>query len=249
MTATLLSLARTADFLDLEEEQACYARMKAGSKPDRDRLTLSHLPLAVRLAKKWARPNLDLNDLATVATIGLIRAVMAKGYDPTKAPLRKRCLFQINDALRQYVEESGPIRRPRRRDRATAALKHKAELARHVVSLHDLAKEHDAYDPPDTAAGPAEQAEINDDHARLIALIDTLPEKQRDVAYNVYIEGMPVGEAGKYHGMNKDQSSWTHRQALRALAAMLAAPQQRPRQSRRCQHRGEPAPLPLQACL
>jgi DNA-directed RNA polymerase specialized sigma24 family protein len=91
------------------------------------------------------------------------------------------------------------LRLPRWRDRAASRSHAQIDCAARVVPLELPASEEGAtaFDPPDRRPGPAEDAEANKQHERLVALLDQLPERQRDVLYNVYVEGMPVFVAVK----------------------------------------------------
>ena len=61
--------------LTAEEEAECFAKMHAGDNIARDKLVEHNLRLVVFLAKKFESTNLDMEDLISVGTIGLIKAI------------------------------------------------------------------------------------------------------------------------------------------------------------------------------
>ena len=61
--------------LTAEEEAECFAKMHAGDNFARDKLVEHNLRLVVFLAKKFESTNLDMEDLISVGTIGLIKAI------------------------------------------------------------------------------------------------------------------------------------------------------------------------------
>ena len=61
--------------LTVEEEAECFAKMHAGDNFARDKLVEHNLRLVVFLAKKFESTNLDMEDLISVGTIGLIKAI------------------------------------------------------------------------------------------------------------------------------------------------------------------------------
>ena len=61
--------------LTAEEEAECFAKMNSGDSFARDKLVEHNLRLVVFLAKKFESTNLDMEDLISVGTIGLIKAI------------------------------------------------------------------------------------------------------------------------------------------------------------------------------
>ena len=69
--------ARTAFPKPLEpmEEQAMIARMLEGDDEARQALIEHNLRLAAHIARKFAQPGVDQDDLISIGTLGLIKAV------------------------------------------------------------------------------------------------------------------------------------------------------------------------------
>lgn len=68
--------------LNAQEERACLMRMQAGDPRARDELIEHNLRLVAHIARKYARAGRDSDDLISIGSIGLIKAVST--YDPTK---------------------------------------------------------------------------------------------------------------------------------------------------------------------
>jgi len=74
----LLHLSARSSFpkpLPPEEEQALLARMQAGDADAANALIEHNLRLAAHIARKYAQPGVDQDDLVSVGTLGLIKAV------------------------------------------------------------------------------------------------------------------------------------------------------------------------------
>ncbi len=61
--------------LSAQEEQICFEKMSQGEESARDKLVEHNLRLVVFLAKKFESTGLDMEDLISVGTIGLIKAI------------------------------------------------------------------------------------------------------------------------------------------------------------------------------
>ena len=61
--------------LSMAEEAELVARLANGDAEARDRLIVHNLRLAAHIAKKYASPEADSDDLVSIGTIGLIKAV------------------------------------------------------------------------------------------------------------------------------------------------------------------------------
>lgn len=61
--------------LSQEEEQRCLQALAAGSEEARETLIAHNLRLVAHIAKKYARAGRDIDDLISIGTIGLIKAV------------------------------------------------------------------------------------------------------------------------------------------------------------------------------
>ena len=78
--------------LSAEEEAACLARMKAGSKQARDKLIMHNMRLVAHIAKKYGKS--DLDDLISIGSIGLIKGVESYSTEKgtTLATYLARCI-------------------------------------------------------------------------------------------------------------------------------------------------------------
>lgn len=65
-----------------KEEKACIARLKAGDEEARELLITHNLRLVAHIAKKYIRAGRDSDDMISIGTIGLIKAVST--FDPDK---------------------------------------------------------------------------------------------------------------------------------------------------------------------
>ncbi len=107
-----LHLDRQSNFpkpLSQKEEKECFERMKAGDKKARDELIEHNLRLVAHIAKKYQSDKTDQEDLISIGTIGLIKAV--ETYSPDKgirfATYGARCIQ--NEVLMYYrsLKKSG----------------------------------------------------------------------------------------------------------------------------------------------
>ena len=75
MPASLLALAATAVILD-RQTQIDMARdfQATGSKSALDALIQSNIRMAIKIARKYHRGGLDLEDMVTEATMGILEA-------------------------------------------------------------------------------------------------------------------------------------------------------------------------------
>ena len=77
-----------------EQEKALLARMMAGDRAARDDLITHNLRLVVYLAKKYENTGVPAEDMISIGTIGLIKAISS--FDPAKgarlATYSARCI-------------------------------------------------------------------------------------------------------------------------------------------------------------
>jgi RNA polymerase sigma-B factor len=113
--------------IDLNE---LLKRASGGDGAARDEVVERFLPLARRLARRYARPGQPLDDLAQVATVGLIAAV--DRYDPERGTsFLAFAMPTINGELKRHLRDSGwAVHVPRAlQERALAVTKHARELS------------------------------------------------------------------------------------------------------------------------
>jgi len=61
--------------LDAKEEETLYAEFRGGSRQARDKLIEHNLRLVAHIVKKYSQPEKDNEDLLSIGTVGLIKAV------------------------------------------------------------------------------------------------------------------------------------------------------------------------------
>ena len=96
----------------LEEEQEMLVRLSAGEQGIRDKLIEHNLRLVVYIARRFENTGVDLDDLISVGTIGLIKAV--KSFNPEKniklATYASRCIEnEILMHLRRVVKQKSEV--------------------------------------------------------------------------------------------------------------------------------------------
>jgi RNA polymerase sigma factor (sigma-70 family) len=99
------------EILELKNtEKKIIARLVSGSfgsglSQIKNQLVIDNLPLAIYLAKKYVRKDVDIQDLVQVAAIGLIKAV--KKYNPSrKIKLSYYAVPTIDGELRHYIRDN-----------------------------------------------------------------------------------------------------------------------------------------------
>ena len=68
--------------LDAKEEEALFAEFRGGNRQARDKLIEHNLRLVAHIVKKYSQPEKDNEDLLSIGTVGLIKAV--DSYDGAK---------------------------------------------------------------------------------------------------------------------------------------------------------------------
>ena len=144
-----------------EQEKALLARMMAGDRAARDDLITHNLRLVVYLAKKYENTGVPAEDMISIGTIGLIKAVDT--FDPARASkfasYASRC---IENELRMELRKI-------RREGAAVSLQEPLESGSGQLTLADTL-------PDDTVM--EDDCERRADAARLRRL-DTLPARER----------------------------------------------------------------------
>ena len=67
--------------LSREEEKDCLVRMQQGDKKAKEELILHNMRLVAHVAKKYQNSEEDMEDLISIGTIGLIKAVSTFDYE------------------------------------------------------------------------------------------------------------------------------------------------------------------------
>lgn len=95
--------------LSAEEEAICFAQMHNGDESARDKLVEHNLRLVVFLAKKFESTGIDMEDLISVGTIGLIKAINSFRADKQikLATYASRC---IENEILMYLRKLSKVK-------------------------------------------------------------------------------------------------------------------------------------------
>ena len=194
--------------LATDEEQLCIARMKEGDSAARRKLIEHNLRLVAHIARKYTVPGFDSDDLISIGTIGLIKAVNTFRSDSgaTLSTYASRCIEnEILMTLR-------------------AAQKRKND-----VSLHDpVGKDADGNEISYLDVLGTEADSITEEVDRRISLQriahlirDMLPDRERTVLELRYglIDGKqrPQYEIAKLLGISRSYVSRLEKKAVQML--------------------------------
>ena len=148
--------------LDPQQERQALEALSRGSTEARDLLITHNLRLVVYIAKKFETPSAGIEDMISIGTIGLIKAVDT--FDPARASkfasYASRC---IENELRMELRKI-------RREGAAVSLQEPLESGSGQLTLVDTL-------PDDTVM--EDDCERRADAARLRRLVDTLPVRER----------------------------------------------------------------------
>lgn len=148
--------------LDPQQERQALDALSRGSTEARDLLITHNLRLVVYIAKKFETPSAGIEDMISIGTIGLIKAVDT--FDPARASkfasYASRC---IENELRMELRKI-------RREGAAVSLQEPLESGSGQLTLADTL-------PDDTVM--EDDCERRADAARLRRLVDTLPVRER----------------------------------------------------------------------
>lgn len=148
--------------LDPQQERQALEALSRGSTEARDLLITHNLRLVVYIAKKFETPSAGIEDMISIGTIGLIKAVDT--FDPARASkfasYASRC---IENELRMELRKI-------RREGAAVSLQEPLESGSGQLTLADTL-------PDDTVM--EDDCERRADAARLRRLVDTLPVRER----------------------------------------------------------------------
>ena len=92
-----------------EQEMECLKKMKDGDLEAKKELTLRNMRLVAHVAKKYQNSDEDMEDLISIGTIGLIKAI--NSYNPEKniklATYASRC---IENEILMYLRRSSKLK-------------------------------------------------------------------------------------------------------------------------------------------
>lgn len=100
------------DPLPAEEERRCLEAMAQGDELAREKLIEHNLRLVAHIAKKYASPKRDSDDLISIGTVGLIKAVFTFNTSKSKtlAAYAARCIEnEILMSLRAEKKQNGEV--------------------------------------------------------------------------------------------------------------------------------------------
>ena len=193
--------------LDPQQERQALEALSRGSTEARDLLITHNLRLVVYIAKKFETPSAGIEDMISIGTIGLIKAVDT--FDPARASkfasYASRC---IENELRMELRKI-------RREGAAVSLQEPLESGSGQLTLADTL-------PDDTVM--EDDCERRADAARLRRLVDTLPARERALLQLRYGLG---GERPATQQQTADKlgisRSYVSRLEKRALARLMNA--------------------------
>jgi RNA polymerase sigma-32 factor len=106
MAATLLALAATAVILSRQEQiDICRVFQETGSKDALNKLISSNIRMAIKVARKHQRAGLDLEDMVTEATMGILEAATKYDFD-SKASFTSYATLWMRAKVQAYVQEN-----------------------------------------------------------------------------------------------------------------------------------------------
>ena len=197
--------------LDREEEQALIDRMLAGDRAAGDRLIEHNLRLAAHIAKKYAQPGVDQDDLISIGTLGLIKAV--RTFRPEAGRLSGYAARCIENEILMYF-------RARRKDRNTVLM---GEAAGRDADGEELPLSELLGTDPELVPHEAETAI---EAGRAIRLMDrVLDEREREVVCQRYglRDGLPrhQRDVAAALGISRSYVSRIEKRALEKLREAL----------------------------
>ena len=188
-----------------EEEAALLARLEEGDPEAKSRLIERNLRLVVYIARRFENTGVNIEDLISIGTIGLIKAVDT--YDPARtvrfASYASQC---IQNELRMHLRRV-------RREAGTLSLQEPLEGENGMLTLADTL--------PDEAV-MEEDCERRDAAARLRTLVEQLPERDRQLLTLRYGLGggapLTQQEVAARFGISRSYVSRLEKRALSELA-------------------------------
>ncbi len=194
-----------------EEERETAIRMRAGDDGARKKLIEHNLRLVAHIAKKYAQSGIDQDDLISIGSIGLIKAV--KSYRPESGRLAtyaSRCIEnEILMALRGNRKTKGDV---------SINLPIGTDREGNEIMLADILGT-DENEVPDAAALRIESGRA------LRALRETLDERERTVILMRYglADGRPraQNEVASHLGISRSYVSRIEKKALQKMRDRL----------------------------
>jgi len=194
--------------LSAEEERECFKKLKEGDKSQEEKLIKHNLRLVAHIVKKYNFSRLEREELISVGSIGLLKAV--KSFD-----IEKGHSFSTY-AARCIQNEILMLIRSEKKYQSEVSLEDKVKTDKdgNEVSLIDVLE-----DPKEHIAETAESKVIFD---KLIGIIEkTLSPREREVIYMRYgINGYTPktqNEVAAILGISRSYISRIEKQALSSI--------------------------------
>ena len=151
--------------LTKEEEDTIISQLKAGNEESRHLLVTHNLRLVVYIAKKFESPTASTEDLVSIGTIGLMKAV--RTFDPDKnfklATYASRC---IENEILMYLRKNGNSRTELSFDEPLSV-----DWDGNELTLRDVLGSE-----PDEIS---QSIEYEDEKRLLMQVVDSLPVKEK----------------------------------------------------------------------
>lgn len=153
--------------LTKEEEETVFDELRRGDETHRDLLVIHNLRLVVYIAKKFDSPSAGAEDLVSIGTIGLMKAV--KTFDPDKniklATYASRC---IENEILMYLRKASNSKIELSFDEPLST-----DWDGNELTLRDVLGSE-----PDEIS---EDIELEDEKRLLRRVVNALPEKERRI--------------------------------------------------------------------
>ena len=164
--------------LTKEEEETVFDELRRGDESHRDLLVIHNLRLVVYIAKKFDSPTAGAEDLVSIGTIGLMKAV--RTFDPDKniklATYASRC---IENEILMYLRKASNSKIELSFDEPLST-----DWDGNELTLRDVLGTE-----PDEIS---EDIEHEDEKRLLRYVVERLPEKEKEIMYLRF--GMDGGE-------------------------------------------------------
>ena len=155
--------------LTKEEEETVFAELRRGDETHRDLLIIHNLRLVVYIAKKFESPAAGAEDLVSIGTIGLMKAV--KTFDPDKniklATYASRC---IENEILMFLRKASNSKIELSFDEPLST-----DWDGNELTLSDVLGS-----SPDEIS---EDIELQDEKRLLRIVVSALPEKEKNIMY------------------------------------------------------------------
>lgn len=199
--------------LNVRQEIAAFEALREGDAEARDRLIRHNLRLVAHVAKKYYSSPSDQEDLISIGTIGLIKAV--NSFDSTKgarfATYGARCIE--NEILMHF--------RSQRKNGATVSMQEPVDTAQDGGGLTIIDTLPDDFQMD-------EDLELREEHARLRRLVGQLQGRERQVILLRYgLAGQPPmtqNQVAKLLGISRSYISRIEKKAVEALRSSMENP-------------------------